>query len=1409
MAERQPDNIIFQFKTTVADKDDPAKLAAGIEVADASMKDANRTVETFDKGVSKSIATWKAARAEQERTAKTTAGTAATMKDATTQVGRMGDTVTKAGKALGALRGIGKEEAGFLRPFITRADELGKHAVSVGGDLEFLKRQAKELAQIPVSVLAPQKVTANRQTPVPAPVQPQPGPVTKSAPDPQALRANTEEVHRFAEALLNLSRTGAITYDELRAAALEELATVREVNAELAKTPQGQEALKVDIDQAQKEALDLLVTLKAITAEDRAQLEMATKFANAANRAPIPTPATAPRPTTPQPVAPAAPAALPSAPTGSVLADTIALGDAAQAAKVDFQQLAAELVALGPDAQASFDKLGVEIQEDTRLLEALVTIASEQPGGAEALAKDLDAVQSNTLKSMRAMGALTKEEAKAVEQALKLTGATGKQEPTVKKVAAGWTSLRKQVQQAKAELDALIEASDGKITPELIAAAKRAGELQDRFEDLQATVSAFNPDKKFQVLTAVVTNAAGAFTAAQGALALFGTENQAVEKGLLRVQAALAFTQGLQALFGGLRDNMKNLRLLLLSNAAAARVLAAAEGQAAAGAATQAASTSVLSGALTTCRAAAVGLWATLVANPIGIIVAAFAVLIATVIALASAEEEAKLNADDLLASLDRVSKARLNAIANNKTAESLSKEKQAVAEILELEKERAAIPRSYTDDQKALANFRIDQKIAAVEARQQAQQAALDIKALAQERTTITDDQIEVEAALQDMYKRGGQVYVESEDKKAAAAAERLGALMNVSDQEANAAIRRAAVMDKLTDEEIDDLKKLEEKRDALIEAEEKNNEQRKVLREKERIEALKHQTDLVKAAKDEAALVAKVSADGILKGSIEALQKEQQKLLDTITKKAVIGSPVFFDAVKKYQQVTEQLKAAQDLLKEQDAFPVGSLDDLNQELAFLKDQLNRLPEGAEDFDKVRAAVILLEKEIEELQAKLKPVDTKAITAAKLAELEELRRHHFAVSDLDQQAALTRARNEHKSEQEVKDIEDEFKAQRLRDEIDFERKRLAILQAAGKDKEEEVKSSLNRIRELELELGLPEDTTDDDKAIREKVEKITGAAQQIAQAGIDAWQAWSDAQARALDRQIELQRDRVAAAQGIADKGNAEILQKEKDRLQALTDARRKAAERNAAIAQIEAAANAVVAITRAAAEGGGWLSAVTIAATLIALTSGIIQARTLAQDSVPVQGFYKGTKYVDHEGRYPSGVDTVPANLTRGERVVDAATSAHHRTLYDGLQDNDRNAVRRGIMQTAAKYGLGIVVGQAIAQRPHPAAPVGVRITAPVTGREGVRVERTIFRTERTLVKAILPGRLNMRDTMPQAVKVTVKADPGLSEKQVDRIVRAVEGQPRTSVRFDADGLTVEMVERAARARALRSRL
>lgn len=118
-------------------------------------------------------------------------------------------------------------------------------------------------------------------------------------------------------------------------------------------------------------------------------------------------------------------------------------------------------------------------------------------------------------------------------------------------------SLKKELREAQAQV-AILSDKFGATSKEAVEAAKRAAELKDRIGDAKALTDAFNPDAKFKALTSSLQGVAGGFAAVQGAIGLFGGESKELEKQLLKVQSALALSQGLQSI-GESIDSFKNL----------------------------------------------------------------------------------------------------------------------------------------------------------------------------------------------------------------------------------------------------------------------------------------------------------------------------------------------------------------------------------------------------------------------------------------------------------------------------------------------------------------------------------------------------------------------------------------------------------------------------------------------------------------------------------------------------------------------------------------------------------------------------------------------------------------------------------------------------------------------------------
>jgi len=106
-------------------------------------------------------------------------------------------------------------------------------------------------------------------------------------------------------------------------------------------------------------------------------------------------------------------------------------------------------------------------------------------------------------------------------------------------------SLKSQLREALAEVAKLAD-KFGATSKEATEAAKRAADLKDRIGDAKALTDAFNPDAKFNALSSSIGGVLNGFQAYEGALGLIGVESEEVQKTLLKVQSAMALSQGLQ-----------------------------------------------------------------------------------------------------------------------------------------------------------------------------------------------------------------------------------------------------------------------------------------------------------------------------------------------------------------------------------------------------------------------------------------------------------------------------------------------------------------------------------------------------------------------------------------------------------------------------------------------------------------------------------------------------------------------------------------------------------------------------------------------------------------------------------------------------------------------------------------------
>lgn len=141
-------------------------------------------------------------------------------------------------------------------------------------------------------------------------------------------------------------------------------------------------------------------------------------------------------------------------------------------------------------------------------------------------------------------------------------------------------SIRKELKEANQELISA-QQNFGEYSQQALSAARRVAELRDRIGEAAETAALFDPGKKFQVFAGALNAVAGGFSAVQGALGLIGVESEAVEKQLLKVQSALALSQGLSTIADSAKDFQRlkavlgEISVVQKANAAANRLAAA------------------------------------------------------------------------------------------------------------------------------------------------------------------------------------------------------------------------------------------------------------------------------------------------------------------------------------------------------------------------------------------------------------------------------------------------------------------------------------------------------------------------------------------------------------------------------------------------------------------------------------------------------------------------------------------------------------------------------------------------------------------------------------------------------------------------------------------------------------------
>jgi hypothetical protein len=238
-------------------------------------------------------------------------------------------------------------------------------------------------------------------------------------------------------------------------------------------------------------------------------------------------------------------------------------------------------------------------------------------------------------------------------------------------------SIKSQLKEATAELIAMRE-KFGDTSDEAVAAAKKVGKLKDSIGDAKAMADAFNPDAKFKAFGAALQGVAGGFSAVQGAMGLFGSESKDVEKMLLKVNSAMALSQGINSVLEA-RDSFKNLGAVLKSYTVIKNIATTAQ--------------KLFNAAMK--------------ANPIGLMITAITALIAGVALLT------KYFLDNAKAAKQNESSVKSNAKALEQQQKATAKANEELGRAQSYQLAMAKANKATTDSIRALELKLIDEKIA------------------------------------------------------------------------------------------------------------------------------------------------------------------------------------------------------------------------------------------------------------------------------------------------------------------------------------------------------------------------------------------------------------------------------------------------------------------------------------------------------------------------------------------------------------------------------------------------------------------------------------------------------------------------------------------------------------------------
>lgn len=194
--------------------------------------------------------------------------------------------------------------------------------------------------------------------------------------------------------------------------------------------------------------------------------------------------------------------------------------------------------------------------------------------------------------------------------------------------------------------------------------------------------------------------------------------------------------------------------------------------------------------------------------------------------------------------------------------------------------------------------------------------------------------------------------------------------------------------------------------------------------------------------------------------------------------------------------------------------------------------------------------------------------------------------------------------------------------------------------------------------------LKFQEDSNALDDMQKQHIIDAIDLTQTLAETTVKSYDVIADARQKDLDREISVRTQRVEMAEKLAERGNTTALAQEQKALDTAQQQKRQAALQEQEINAALVVSNALVAVAKAAAEGGVAAPA-TIALAIIALGVGFAEAEALSNSSK--SSFKDGV--VNFRGKGGPQDDANPVNISSGESVITAAATAKYGTMLEAM--------------------------------------------------------------------------------------------------------------------------------------------